>query len=478
MLLSFFVKSAHSQSISLVKDTMIQRVSTDSMYFMDREKIIPFKDSGVLIIAYGDSVVTGQSRKWRLVVTAMDKDLNTLWSIKFPFNGYYTEITACTDNAYNAYITYYSGGGKLLFSKISPQGQLIFSTTLNSSNFALQPVVTQMSIYRNYVVLYGCDYISQTSFTPVISLFKMDGSFYQKKMLTTNSNVPAGAYRIISYLTITNEDNLAITYVKDNSDNNITACYDSLLKEVWTKTFTRVLGYTSGFGKQGNQLVFINMGDGDGLVSTYRYDAKTGNGGLEMDNQYYDLKSAFIMKAIPLQNGNYLSFGNYNTTGGFDCNINYFDIDMVLASIMPNSINSRNRVSDACIVGNSIYAVVLRFVDKYCDQPNYIWRGTMWVKKYNTDFLNFSGVSKIKKENDRSIYPNPFDNQITIKCKSSELIAKLEIFDALGHIITAPNERKGDHIIVDTRNLSIGLYIIRVTDSEEVVSSYRLMKLR
>jgi hypothetical protein len=51
--------SASSQEFKLLKSAVQNLTRTDSMFYMDEQKIIPFKDSGVVVVGYGDSVVPG-----------------------------------------------------------------------------------------------------------------------------------------------------------------------------------------------------------------------------------------------------------------------------------------------------------------------------------------------------------------------------------------------------------------------------------
>jgi uncharacterized membrane protein YcgQ (UPF0703/DUF1980 family) len=64
------------------------------------------------------------------------------------------------------------------------------------------------------------------------------------------------------------------------------------------------------------------------------------------------------------------------------------------------------------------------------------------------------------------IHPNPFSNTITIKSSHlSVKVSKIEIFSTLGVLIkkvVATN----DETLVNTSNLAVGVYLIKVSDNE------------
>lgn len=86
LILFMAYQTIKAQSIIPVKDTILQRTVLDSLYYPNFVKIIPFKDSGVVVIAYQDSLPDNPQKYWSIAVTAFDKDLNALWTRKFPIS--------------------------------------------------------------------------------------------------------------------------------------------------------------------------------------------------------------------------------------------------------------------------------------------------------------------------------------------------------------------------------------------------------
>lgn len=474
-LICVFYQEAKTQSIVQVKDTVIRNTSTDSMYYINYAKIISFKDSGVVVVGYADSVVNNIRTGWRVVVTAFDKNLNTLWSRKFSFAPGYSSLPACVDSSYNIYFTCFNGSLTSLI-KLSPDGSVMLSKLVEpqiSSNIIF---INSLSVYYGRILLSGNIYNSSTSFSPFIALFDMTGNLYKKKIFPAKVGPSTETSQKISMLNITPENNISITYQDDTLNNYAVDCYDSSFSQVWHKILNIPLGYTYNLFNQGNNVVFINMEGPTGVVSVLKYDSKTGTGGARVDHTY-NFNGLYTMFVLPTGNGKYLNFGNYVTSGGFDNAIDYFDDNALLGYVASNTMNSRNRVSSACIIGNSLYTVAIRFVDQYC-YPTvlYGYRGMLWIKKFNTDFLTQTmDVKELSNNNDElKVWPNPFSDEIFMNGVNTSNDLKVMIYDQLGNSIQVPQQLTGSSVRFDTGLLAKGIYFVSVSSNGDIKRSKML----
>lgn len=73
--------------------------------------------------------------------------------------------------------------------------------------------------------------------------------------------------------------------------------------------------------------------------------------------------------------------------------------------------------------------------------------------------------------NDCSIYPNPVDNVLTI-CPSNNMITRIEFFDTLGKKVYS-QAYKGN---IDMSSFSKGLYLLKMCDTNEQVSVFKIIK--
>ena len=74
------------------------------------------------------------------------------------------------------------------------------------------------------------------------------------------------------------------------------------------------------------------------------------------------------------------------------------------------------------------------------------------------------------------LYPNPFSNSITVDASmQSEKIAKIEIYSTIGVLVKKVNTNIAK-TIVDTSNLSIGLYLVKVTAENGKNSIQKMVK--
>jgi hypothetical protein len=472
-----------TQTITLVKDTFVRNTLTDSMYYISEEKIIPFKDSGVVVVGYADSIVNGQSAGFRVIVTAFDKNLNSLWTYKFPFSTSYSTLSAITDADYTTYLTFFLGS-QFILAVIDSNGSLILNKPIQTQiSTTTIPIINSLALYHKHILLSGNIFYTRQTFAPFLALFDMNGNLYRKKVLPTCSSSGSVGLYACSLLNITSEDNIAFTYELDSFNNYVVACYDSLFTKIWSSGFNTSLSYGAyNLFNQGSNVIFINnTGNTPDEVGVLKFDSKTGAGGTENDHTYSFIGN-YPSLFLPTRNGKYLSFGNYSTSAGFDNAIDYFDDNQEIAFVGSNTYNSRNRVSSACIIGNMIYTVTVRFVDAYCyPAVSNFYRGVLWIKKFNTDFLNQGmGVKNITDETgDRlTVYPNPFTDELCLSgIDFTGTGCVVKIYDELGRSQQV-DYRLTNHIIrLDTGALPGGIYFVEVQNNNAgELKRYKVMK--
>jgi len=81
-----------------------------------------------------------------------------------------------------------------------------------------------------------------------------------------------------------------------------------------------------------------------------------------------------------------------------------------------------------------------------------------------------TGINNIASDNIK-VYPNPFNDYINIE--SSDRVSQIEIFDATGNLILRSEIVKK---IIDLGKLTTGIYIMKITDSNDKTRQLKLLK--
>ena len=71
---------------------------------------------------------------------------------------------------------------------------------------------------------------------------------------------------------------------------------------------------------------------------------------------------------------------------------------------------------------------------------------------------NPNSISQLKSENQISIYPNPANTILNVKCSTQAIVT---VFDVTGKLIESKNLKEG-YSSVDVSNLNSGMYYVRV----------------
>lgn len=458
----FSIVLVKAQTITQVKDTFINHELRDSLFYMDYEQILPYKDSGIVMVGYRDSMPNRPVEVWGLKIVAMDKNLNTLWSTALPFRTTVGE-TSCTDQDGNVYICYYDRGYYSL-AKLNSKGDLVYDKVI-SDKIASWCGVNNIAVYGKRLILQGSVLYSSTSFAPFVALFGQDGAYLNKKILAKSTASTGYDSEKASRLVVTKENNICFTYQKDISDNYGISCYDSALNLIWEKSFNQHLGYTYNLFRQGNTVTFMEVSyDGSGYITAFIYNSLTGSGGDALSG-HYTFNTEYPVLVLPTRDGRYLTLGNSETINGFDLAMDCFDLNTLITAHLCNTNNSRNRISGACMVGNYIYTVTLKFIEQYTSNGSY-YRGSPWIRKFSTDFigrdLDLKPGSELKGV---TLYPNPASDECTVSFPEP-LSGHLQVYDELGRVLYEVDFKDEKALVVNLPSVTTGLVFVKVNTAE------------
>jgi hypothetical protein len=86
-----------------------------------------------------------------------------------------------------------------------------------------------------------------------------------------------------------------------------------------------------------------------------------------------------------------------------------------------------------------------------------------------------SGVDEIKVENLVSIFPNPFSDQTTLQANENLKDATLTVYNLVGQQVKQIKNVSGQTITFHRDNLPSGLYFIRMTQDNKIISTDKLV---
>lgn len=75
-----------------------------------------------------------------------------------------------------------------------------------------------------------------------------------------------------------------------------------------------------------------------------------------------------------------------------------------------------------------------------------------------------------------SVYPNPTSNSATVSSKSS-LLASVEVYNAIGEKVLSYGAVNRNELVLDTQNLSSGVYLVRLVDVENRETVKKLVRI-
>lgn len=95
---------------------------------------------------------------------------------------------------------------------------------------------------------------------------------------------------------------------------------------------------------------------------------------------------------------------------------------------------------------------------------------------YVIEYDNLSSTQNLRLKNNLKIYPNPFENFISIDNQNDESIQQIEIFNMMGQKLKSFNKSILNLTKIELTDLSQGIYIVNIHfDNGEMVSK-RIMK--
>ena len=86
-------------------------------------------------------------------------------------------------------------------------------------------------------------------------------------------------------------------------------------------------------------------------------------------------------------------------------------------------------------------------------------------------------IEELESNNTTSLYPNPFNDQLTIEGLPNEYLL-FEIYDLFGRLVFQDNEYIDGSITINTADIKPGVYLLRVrdTDSGQMITSKIIVK--
>jgi GH43 family beta-xylosidase len=96
------------------------------------------------------------------------------------------------------------------------------------------------------------------------------------------------------------------------------------------------------------------------------------------------------------------------------------------------------------------------YTAKYTDN-----NGCSSVQHFNIEVTTVTGIDKIEPSNLISVYPNPTNNELNIQLNSTADIQTVYLLNATGEIVLS-QKIESIHFTLDVRNLSSGMYILKV----------------
>lgn len=96
-----------------------------------------------------------------------------------------------------------------------------------------------------------------------------------------------------------------------------------------------------------------------------------------------------------------------------------------------------------------------------------------------TSYCSFIGLEEFRDKSGYTIFPNPFNNAITILSKndneSFNNMNKLEIYDLTGRILRSENLLSNSQFL-NLQELQAGIYLIRITNESNIIQTNKLVK--
>lgn len=86
-----------------------------------------------------------------------------------------------------------------------------------------------------------------------------------------------------------------------------------------------------------------------------------------------------------------------------------------------------------------------------------------------------SGIKPLLKEDQVTVFPNPFSNHVTIQLKDVAA-ERMDVIDVLGRLVYKQDTKDLKNMILDTKDWATGTYIIRLYQNNELVKIQKMLK--
>jgi hypothetical protein len=99
----------------------------------------------------------------------------------------------------------------------------------------------------------------------------------------------------------------------------------------------------------------------------------------------------------------------------------------------------------------------------------------LYVDNLNFDNLITTGISDLRKSDEFSVFPNPFSAQTTLQTDNLFKDATLTVYNSFGQTVKQLGNISGQTIIFHRDNLPNGVYFIRLTQDNQVITRDKLV---
>ncbi len=115
------------------------------------------------------------------------------------------------------------------------------------------------------------------------------------------------------------------------------------------------------------------------------------------------------------------------------------------------------------------------FFGQYGQSPAGPWgNSVMYIDNISFDNL-ITGISEVKETNSISVYPNPFSSQTTLQTDKLLKSATLTVYNLYGQTVKQMNNLSGQTITLQRDNLPSGLYFVRLTQDNKIITEDKLV---
>ena len=93
------------------------------------------------------------------------------------------------------------------------------------------------------------------------------------------------------------------------------------------------------------------------------------------------------------------------------------------------------------------------------------------------DLINLqqsTGINFLDQNQSLKLYPNPFNNQTTLRLNQSVRNASITISNSFGQVVRRIENINGHTIVLDRDNLKRGLYVMCLTENKKIIAQTKL----